>query len=97
NSERFRTFAFWVMSRSLDWTLLSFQPLDCRPLQPISAYSGPFAPDLPPKSNCHVLGNLQSAFTVTLSGRMKDSRITSPTCRLIRHVDQRLERSAERR
>jgi hypothetical protein len=35
----------WVMSQNFDWTLLSFQPFDCRPFRSISAYSGPFAPD----------------------------------------------------
>jgi len=36
------------MSRKLDWTLLLIQPFDCRPLLPISAYSGHFAPDFAP-------------------------------------------------
>ena len=37
-----------VMSPKFDWTLLSFQPIDCRPLESISAYSGPFAPNFAP-------------------------------------------------
>jgi uncharacterized protein (DUF433 family) len=36
------------MSRKFDWTLLLIQPFDCRPLLPISAYSGHFAPDFAP-------------------------------------------------
>ena len=36
------------MSQNFDWTLLSFQPFDCRPFRSISAYSGPFAPDFAP-------------------------------------------------
>jgi hypothetical protein len=36
------------MSQNFDWTLLSIQPIDCRPLLPISAYSGHFAPDFAP-------------------------------------------------
>src|SRR5579864_4737446 len=36
------------MSRKLDWTLLLIQPFNCRPLLPISAYSGHFAPDFAP-------------------------------------------------
>ena len=36
------------MSQKFHWTLLSFQPVDCRPLRPISTYSAPFAPVLPP-------------------------------------------------
>jgi hypothetical protein len=36
------------MSQNLDWTLLSFQSLDCRLLESILAYSGPFAPDFAP-------------------------------------------------
>src|SRR6266581_3339801 len=36
------------MSQKFDWTLLSFQPIDCRPSRSTSAYSGPFAPDFAP-------------------------------------------------
>jgi hypothetical protein len=36
------------MSPRFDWTLLSIQPVDCRPLLPISVYSGRFAPDFAP-------------------------------------------------
>jgi hypothetical protein len=36
------------MSQNFDWTLLSFQPFDCRPLESISVSSGPFAPDFAP-------------------------------------------------
>jgi hypothetical protein len=36
------------MSQNFDWTLLSFQPIDCRPFRSISVYSGPFAPDFAP-------------------------------------------------
>jgi hypothetical protein len=36
------------MSQNFDWTLLSFQPIDCRPLESISAYSGIFAPTFAP-------------------------------------------------
>jgi hypothetical protein len=30
------------------WTLLSLQPIECRPLESVSVYSGPFAPDFAP-------------------------------------------------
>jgi len=36
------------MSQNFDWTLLSIQPVDCRPLVPVSVYSGHFAPDFAP-------------------------------------------------
>src|SRR5689334_2581629 len=36
------------MSQKIDWTLLSFQPVDCRPLLPISVFLGSFAPDFAP-------------------------------------------------
>ena len=36
------------MSQTLDWTLLSFQPLDCRPFRSVSVCLGPFAPDFAP-------------------------------------------------
>jgi hypothetical protein len=36
------------MSRKLDWTLLLIQPFNCRPLLPVSPYSGHFAPDFAP-------------------------------------------------
>jgi len=35
-------------SQSFDWTLLSFQPVGCRPFRSILAYSGPFAPGFAP-------------------------------------------------
>jgi hypothetical protein len=36
------------MSRRFDWTLLSFQPFDCRPLLRISVCSDLFASDFAP-------------------------------------------------
>ena len=36
------------MSQNFYWTLLSFQPLDCRPLESIPVYFGTFAPDFAP-------------------------------------------------
>ena len=44
------------MSQNFDWTLLSIQPLDCRPLLPISAYSGHFAPGFAPEIYPQPLG-----------------------------------------
>lgn len=39
----------WVVSQRMVWTLLSFQPIEWRPVESVSSYSGRFAPILPPK------------------------------------------------
>jgi hypothetical protein len=44
----FETFDVWVMSQNIVWMLLLFQPVSCREMLSISAYSGPFAPDFAP-------------------------------------------------
>ena len=46
--ERIRTSDLWFRSPRFDWTLLSIQPVDCRPLLPISVCSGRFAPGFDP-------------------------------------------------
>jgi hypothetical protein len=58
------------MSRIFDWTLLSFQPVDCRLFRSISAYSGLFAPDFAPGFAPEVIAPHQLEYSSWTPGRL---------------------------
>jgi len=55
------------MSQTILWTLLSFQPVDCRPVEFVSAYSGGFAPDFAPGLAPEVLKSGKRAYRLRVS------------------------------